>query len=291
MKIRKPTFTDIFANILGVCAIAAIVSGVAIAYLFFEHASSENPDFWQQPQNFSIIGEFLGGTVGSIWALAGVILFFLALIYQKHELVLQREELKESRKIMESQSTTIAIQQFENTFFQLLNFHINATNNIRDILKGSNGKSANAFQAILKDFKKEVSALKRRKKSDGGYTELDDQSFEACFRSVFEGYKNTFQHYLENYKSLVLLVQEKSHDPEFYFTILKSHFTEQEVLVQFYYTLLYAKDEKLTKTTEKHNLFQKLNLRVISEIDSYHLKKIDKRAYSKEKEPEVAAKA
>ncbi|MTI23047.1 hypothetical protein E1176_18600 [Fulvivirga sp. RKSG066] len=285
MKIRRPSFTDIFANILGICAIAAIAGGVIVAYLFFKHASQGDSDFWTQPANFSIIGEFLGGTVGSIWALAGVILFFLALIYQKHELVLQREELKESRKIMESQSTTIAIQQFENTFFQLLNFHINATNNIRDILQGSNGKSVNAFQAILKDFKKEVAALKKRMKADGGIA-LDDESFEACFRSVFEGYKNTFQHYLENYKSLVLLVEAKSHDPEFYFTILKSHFTEQEVLIQFYYTLLYAKDERLIKTTEKYNLFQKLNVRAISEIDSYHLQKIDKRAYTKDKQPE-----
>ena len=289
MKLRKPTFTDIFANVLGICAITAVASGIVISYLFFEFTTKENPDFWQEPQNFSVIGEFLGGTVGSIWALAGVILFFLALIYQKHELVLQREELKESRKIMESQSRTIAIQQFENTFFQLLNFHINATNNIRDMVKGTNGKSVNAFQAILKDFKKEVSALKRRKKSDGGHLVIDDESFEVCFKTVFEGYKNTFQHYLENYKSLILLVEDKSHDPEFYFTILKSHFTEQEVLVQFYYALLYAKDDKLTKTAEKYNLFQKLNIRTISEIDSYHLKKIDSNAYAREAKKEAVS--
>lgn len=283
MRLRKPTFTGFFANILGFCAIGAVIGGIVISYLFFDFARVNDPNFWSDPQNFSVIGEFLGGTVGSIWALAGVILFFLALIYQKHELVLQREELKESRKIMESQSKTIAIQQFENTFFQLLNFHINATNNIRESLKGANGKSINPFQAILKDFKKEVATLKRRKKDDsGGYTLIDDDSFEVCFKTVFEGYKNTFQHYLENYRSLVLLVEDKSHDPEFYFTILKSHFTEQEVLVQFYYTLLFAKDEKLKKTAEKYNLFQKLNIRVISEIDSYHLKKIDRKAYVKE---------
>jgi len=289
MKIRKPTFTDVFANILGVCALTAIAAGILIAYMFFEHAARNNTEFWTDPANFSVIGEFLGGTVGSIWALAGVILFFLALIYQKRELVLQREELKESRKIMKSQSQTIAIQQFENTFFQLLNFHINATNSIRDTLKGSNGKSINAFDAIHRDFKKEVRALKKRKKEDGGnHLILDDESFETCFRTVFEGYKNTFQHYLENYRSLVLMIEDKSHDPEFYFTILKSHFTEQEVLIQFYYTLLYAKDEKLIKTTEKYNLFQKLNVRAISEIDRYHLEKIDERAYSKEVKPSLA---
>ncbi len=258
----------------------AIAAGISLAYLFFYALWKSNPNFWEDFSTLGIAGEFLGGTVGSIWALAGVVLFFLALIYQKRELVLQREELKESRKIMEHQSATIAIQQFENTFFQLLNFHINASNNIRSTVTGTNGRTLNAFDSLYKDFKKEVSALKKRRKQDGGNTSPDDESFEMCFRTVYEGYKNTFQHYLENYRTLVLLIRSKSHDPEFYFNILKSHFTEQEVLIQFYYVILFSKDKDLVDTAEKYGLFQKLNLRAIAEIDAYHLEKVKKHAYA-----------
>lgn len=258
----------------------AVLGGIGVAVWFLYVLNESTPEFWLDTNLLGVAGEFLGGTVGSIWALAGVILFFLALIYQKRELVLQREELKESRKIMESQSTTIAIQQFENTFFQLLNFHVNASNNIRNTILGTNGSALNGFDSIFKDFKKEVQALKRRRKKDSVAVSPDDESYDLCFRTVYSGYKNTFQHYLENYRTLVVLIQAKSHDPVFYFNILKSHFTEQEVLVQFYYTVLFAKDKELLKAAEKYGLFHKLNLRAVTEIDSYHLDKVSKTAYA-----------
>ncbi|TRX51759.1 hypothetical protein FNH22_23655 [Fulvivirga sp. M361] len=282
MKLRRLSFSALVANILGIFAIVAVASGIAVVYLFFYALNKNDPTFWQNIQTLGTAGEFLGGTVGSIWALAGVILFFLALIYQKRELVLQREELKESRKIMENQSATIAIQQFENTFFQLLNFHINASNTIRSTTLGSNGKSHNPFDALYNDFKKEVNTLKRRKKQDTGNVSPDDESFEICFKTVYEGYKNTFQHYLENYRTLIFLIENKSHDPEFYFNILKSHFTEQEVLIQFYYVILFARDKTLLTVSEKYSLFHKLNLRAIAEIDAYHLDKVKKRAYAED---------
>lgn len=280
MKFSRLSFSALVANILGICAIIAVAAGISIIYLFFYALNKTDPTFWQNIEKLGVAGEFLGGTVGSIWALAGVILFFLALIYQKRELVLQREELKESRKIMENQSATIAIQQFENTFFQLLNFHINASNTIRSTTLGSNGRTHNPFDALYGDFKKEVSALKKRRKQDTGNVSPDDESFEICFKTVYEGYKNTFQHYLENYRTLIFLIESKGRDPEFYFNILKSHFTEQEVLIQFYYVVLFSKDDLLLSASEKYSLFHKLNLRAVAEIDAYHLEKVKKKAYA-----------
>lgn len=278
----KIHFDQLFAHILGICAVLAVSAGGIIAYLFFYEIKASHPAYFDNVETLGIMGEFLGGTVGSIWALAGVMLFFLALIYQKRELSLQREELKESRKIMENQSATIAIQQFENTFFQLLKFHIDASHNIRNTTTAT-GKEVNGFDTLFNAFKKEVKAVKSRRKNVGGNNiSPDDETFEMCFKAVYEGYKNNFQHYLENYRTLVSLISSKSHDPGFYFNILKSHFTEQEVLVQFYYIILYAKNKKLTEATEKFGLFHKLNLRAIGEVDAYHLEKVAKDAYVKE---------
>jgi hypothetical protein len=89
-------------------------------------------------------GDFIGGVVGSLWSLAGVILFYVALTEQRkdieinrdtlnaqvsalnkqiEEFELQRVELSETRKVFKEQSETLKIQRFENTFFQLLNLH------------------------------------------------------------------------------------------------------------------------------------------------------------------------
>lgn len=40
------------------------------------------------------VGDFIGGFVGSLWAFAGILLFFLALRFQKREFMLQRSEFK-----------------------------------------------------------------------------------------------------------------------------------------------------------------------------------------------------
>ncbi len=279
---KKINFGDLFANILAVCALLAIGLGIYVTFIFVNKLNVTDPTIWEDHNMLGMAGEFLGGTVGSIWALAGVILFFLALIYQKRELVLQRMELHESRKIMESQSKTIAIQQFENTFFQLLNFHINAAIQIRNTSNGSSRKPMNAFDALYNDFRKETNSLKKRRKSDAGVSKPSDESFEHCFIAVYEGYKNTFQHYLENYKALLLFIKSKSEDPAFYYNIVKSHFTEQEVLIHFYYILLVTKNPDLKEIVETYHLFQKLNQRTVSEIDPYHLQKLNEGAYLSE---------
>lgn len=282
MKKIKIRFDDIFPNILAVCALLAVGIGLYLAYLFIIKFNGFEESVWSDHNLLGMAGEFIGGTVGSIWALAGVILFFLALIYQKRELKLQRIELHESRKIMDSQSKTLAIQQFENTFFQLLNFHMNAANLIRTTTGKGTRKITNAYDELFLSFKKETNALRKRRKSDAGASMPSDESFELCFTSVYEGYKNTFQHYLENYKTLLLFIHTKSHDPAFYFNILKSHFTEQEVLIHFYFILFATKNPELLKVTEKYHLFQKLNQRAVEEVDGYHLQKLSPTAYEKD---------
>lgn len=90
---------------------------------------------------FEQFGGFLSGTVGSLWALAGVILFYIALTEQREDfktnranLELQREELRlntdelkaqriefeKQNETLAKQHETLTKQQFENTFFSLL---------------------------------------------------------------------------------------------------------------------------------------------------------------------------
>lgn len=59
------------------------------------------------------VGDFMGGVIGSIWALAGVFLYFSAIKMQNKELENQSKFRREDR-ILDS------IKEFENTFFALL---------------------------------------------------------------------------------------------------------------------------------------------------------------------------
>jgi hypothetical protein len=53
-------------------------------------------------------------------AFAGII---VTILLQRQELELQRKELTETRKEFETQNTTLKVQRFESTFFNLLNNH------------------------------------------------------------------------------------------------------------------------------------------------------------------------
>jgi hypothetical protein len=97
-------------------------------------------------QKFGQFSEYVGGIIGSIWALAGVILFYVALTDQREdiknnrevlltqvkaleqqikEFALQRVEMKMTRKVFNEQSTTLKKQQFESTFFNSLDLFNN----------------------------------------------------------------------------------------------------------------------------------------------------------------------
>jgi hypothetical protein len=60
-----------------------------------------------------LFGDFFGGVVGSLWALAGVFLYFSALKVQQEQLEAQKKDMKQNEKL-------ISQQQFETTFFGLL---------------------------------------------------------------------------------------------------------------------------------------------------------------------------
>lgn len=60
------------------------------------------------------VGDFIGGLIGSIWALAGVLLFFSALKIQREEFKLQRQEFKEQRlEFVTNRVATIIYKQKE----------------------------------------------------------------------------------------------------------------------------------------------------------------------------------
>lgn len=65
-------------------------------------------------QNIGVAGDYIGGIAGSIWALAGVLLFYQALKLQQKEISLTIDEFKE-------QNENLKLQRFENLFSSLLN--------------------------------------------------------------------------------------------------------------------------------------------------------------------------
>lgn len=89
-------------------------------------------------------GSYLQGTVASCWSLAAGFLIFVAFLVQKQQLQYQREELeltrgdlKEQQKRLDEQERITNRQNFEASFFQLLNLQNQIAEQMRHITPDS----------------------------------------------------------------------------------------------------------------------------------------------------------
>lgn len=96
-------------------AIAAILFFLCFPYLLLNYVGYF-PGNNTLYSNWGEIGDYIGGVLGTIFALGAV----AAVIYTIYE---QKKELREDRKILLQQSRTLAEQQFESTFFSLIVQH------------------------------------------------------------------------------------------------------------------------------------------------------------------------
>lgn len=110
------SFNTLYFSYL-VTAVGFIITAVFIWVLWDLYSIGGDIDAEEMAQTGQV-GDFFGGVVGSIWALAGVFLYFSAIKMQRKELSNQIAAERENRYAER-------IRQLENTFFNLLSVQHN----------------------------------------------------------------------------------------------------------------------------------------------------------------------
>lgn len=212
---------------------------------------------------FSSFGDFIGGTIGSIWSLAGVILFYVALTEQRQDIKINREtlnaqvkalnqqikefelqrfELEETRKVFKEQSETLLVQRFENTFFQLLNLHHEIVDKLNfDRKTHQELHPVEKREVISKAVQDLLNKLDRSNKislptstGERVYQDNDPKDIEEAKKRLFREYRDF---YFKDYQQLF------SHYYRNVYHIFKFIFTTdliKENKKQFYATLVRA---------------------------------------------------
>lgn len=191
-------------------------------------------------------GDFIGGVVGSIWALAGVLLFYKALTEQRkdfatnketldlqvkalnqqiEEFQLQREELTSSRKVYEEQSRTFRIQQFESNFYSLLNVYLTIKKNLNSI-GDKNDYFKNLHENLTTNY---VSSTKI----------VDHHNFMVKkYSEMYNENRGHLSHYFKSFYRLVKIIDSNSKlnkaEKIFYSKILRSQLTDYEQSILYY---------------------------------------------------------
>lgn len=200
---------------------------------------------------FGQFGDVIGGVVGSLWALAGVILFYLGLMEQRKdiktnqnaldkqiqalenqnkEIELQRQEYEmarnifaEQRDVLKEQSKTSRIQQFDSTFYSLLDVYIK----IRNDIFFSEDKVIDLINTEMSAI--DYSSLLVRDKI---------KKTNEKYQEVYISNKSTISHYLKTIYRLYKIIDEQSELTEkskySYSKIIRSQFTENELYLIYY---------------------------------------------------------
>ncbi len=228
-----------------------------------------------QPINaskFGQLGDLFGGVIGSIWSLAGVILFYIALNEQRKdiktnqlalnlqvealnqqikEFELQRKELEQTREVFEEQSETLKIQRFENTFFQLISLYHEIIDKLAHKPKSFDEYSTDYFQkreviskavSDLKYFLKSYSEDNFRKTAiypkDRSLEEIEKILRIGYETFYFKTYKQLLSHYYRNIYHIFKFIHKtdliKKEKKQFYASLFRAQLSSDDLFLIFY---------------------------------------------------------
>lgn len=147
--INNAIFIALFAFTIVICS---------YVLKFHTHNFSNSGDDW------GTFGDFVGGTLNPLLSFLALIILLRTFSMQREELELQREELEDTKKILKTQSQTQIKQQFESTFFALLNIHNQALEHLchvppPEIVDGRTRKEQSNIEKILFFIRVEMNEL------------------------------------------------------------------------------------------------------------------------------------
>lgn len=154
---------------LNVVITSLILVGFGVLlYVYYKYSQGE--DF----ESYSKFGDGMGGVVGTLWSLAGIFLFYLALTEQRKDIKinqkalnsqiksldiqieeyrLQRIELEETKRVLRDQSEAFKIQQFESTFFNMLRLLQDIINDLEITVEDNSSTGRDFFKAAFYSLK------------------------------------------------------------------------------------------------------------------------------------------
>nr|WP_102409525.1 putative phage abortive infection protein [Vibrio cyclitrophicus]PME68646.1 hypothetical protein BCV31_08310 [Vibrio cyclitrophicus] len=255
------------------------VIGTAVGSVFF---------LWKEPlfvtgakvnaEKIAQFGDFIGGFFGSIWALAGVFLFYKALTEQRkdfannkealdlqvdalnhqiEEFKLSRDEQVLNRKVYEDQSRTLKVQQFESNFYSLLNVYINIKNQF-------NSHGEEFFKTLLSEISISYS-------NNNHHCQQHDKFIER-YLDVHDSNREKLSNYFRSlYRIIKIIDDSKFLSPEskfFYAKIVRAQISDYELIIISLNAHTYW-GEKLKKNILKYNLLKHLPIFCKPEFEYY----------------------
>lgn len=241
-------------------AIAVIWSYALITVMYGVSPIKVNPDFGS-------IGDYIGGILNPIFGFLGLFALLATIRLQNKELKnsstelkLTRKESRKSAKALKQQSNSIKLQNFENTFFNMINLHNEIVKSLKmdnqhwriNFTLNSDYKNFNSEYNENKDSYKDLShiftskevliELERRLKMVLGKATVNLTTIEKNKRNTndrylvfYKQFQQYLSHYFRNiYQILNFISNTNGINKKFYANIFRSQLSEYELTLLFY---------------------------------------------------------
>jgi len=232
--------------------------------------------------NFGEYGELIGGTVGSLWALAGAILFYEALKFQRtelkmqrHEIELQRREIIEQTEQIRKQNETLAIQTIENTYFRLMSLHNEIVETIitekneftyESVKKKQMISGRKCFVEYYQIFKRIFHTSFEDVLPDSFSTESNKMIVEYAFRIFYDEFQADLGHYFRNLFTIFTFIDNADiKNKGFYIKLIRSQLSNYELLMLYFFCLS-DRNPSFKPLIEKYTVFRNLPMDELIEI-------------------------
>lgn len=206
------------------------------------------------------------GTFGDMFGAANALFTGLSFVGLIVTILLQREDLRETRNEFITQNKTLKLQQFENTFFQMLSLFNSIVNNTEIWVNTTEFKGRSAFTKIY-----DLIYLDAKHEANSHFNILESEiqqnirkmSFESQMKFYdknYQLYKEYLGHYFRTFYHIVKLVDTTSDiDKRRYISLARAQLSSFEIILFLFNGLHKNGFEKFKPLIEKYTLFNNLD--------------------------------
>lgn len=277
---------NIFSNFAWFFVILGFV--VAIYSIIYFYNSDVKESF-----GLNLLGDFLSGSVASIWSLSGLLFIYVAFLGQKQQLLNQqleimynqlevkytRYELKGQKKEMKTQNQTLIQQKFENTFFQMLNLYNSIINSLDSIdQNGALITGRDCFEYYYEDLLRKISWVCYNDENHVIKGSADLKKTIEGFEIIYQGNKSDLGHYFRTIYQIIKFIDDSTiKNKNQYISIFRSQLSSYEQILLFYNCLHLNGLIKFKPLIEKYEIFNNIDDSIL--VNKDHLFEYEKGAY------------
>ncbi|MCX6147467.1 MAG: hypothetical protein NTW25_09500, partial [Candidatus Kapabacteria bacterium] len=216
-------------------------------------------------------GDFLSGSVGSLWSLASVLLFYAALADQRQDLEAQKDliqmqigEVVNQTKEFKKQNETATDQKNEGTVFQLLRFHNEIISSIlleiqdMDFADGSTTtrtiSGRKSFVEYYDIYKRFFNTQFDTYATSNITKDILQTVIDSSYEQFYEEYQADLGHYFRNVFNILKFIDGlPESNRHFFISLLNAQLSNFELALFFFHCLI-EKNKDFKELLEKYSL-------------------------------------